>query len=392
MKKKNIVAFSLMLSLLIVPANAARTTDDVYNSLNYANQSAAYYLYRAERALDQANLHLNNIFTYFSTLLLRLDNYHVDLKSWLTYNNLGIGSWLYNIFSVESSVNNKLEQFVGDFQPVQVPVGYEQLEYLTGGEAINAYFTSHIIPSGQFGVEIDGIGSSAYRVWSCVFGVRQGDSSQSDRLFLGAVFHPLEDTFDLTLYAGTSYLRSYTTSLKDFPFHLSYRDLDCSTISKPIGIFHENNGRDWSSVISVKYLKFYDHNSCVCYYVPCRRLSDGIVGFYDLVGQSFYSSTGSGNFIPGPVKASWANTVINRLDTIIRDLEPQLDPELQSAVTDSVDGARGLQRGFGSVTSGVFGQMGSVGGTISDTFSGSGEGSAWSLYDVPYELMDPGGG
>lgn len=404
--KKNIVAFSLMLSLLIVPANAARTLDDVYNSLNYANQSAAYYLYRAERALDQANLHLNNIFTYFGTLLLRLDNYHVDLKSWLTYNNLGIGSWLYNIFTVESRVNTEvqqinstLEQFAGEFQPTLLPGDYQQLEYVRGGvlSAGRSYLITDVYPGPGFGYDVTGAISSSTS-WHYVFGAAPHYPPTSFPI-VGIQVRTSPSGFQYSQWVDDFTGVRIFLKQDSFPeqrYTLSLRDVALSdTFSVPITLFTLNQSNQvgqWGGFSDIYDISFYNSTGLYRRYIPARRLSDGVVGFYELVTGSFKPSDGPAGFQGGPVKTSWANTVINRLDTIIDKLDPQLDSELQSTVTESVDGARGLQRGFGSVTSGVFGQMGSVGGTISDTFSGSGDGSAWFLYDVPYELMDPEGG
>lgn len=52
------------------------------------------------------------------------------------------------------------------------------------------------------------------------------------------------------------------------------------------------------------YRHIFADNKCtlslVAKYIPCYRLSDNKVGFYDVVNEKFWSSAGSGNFIAGP--------------------------------------------------------------------------------------------
>lgn len=45
--------------------------------------------------------------------------------------------------------------------------------------------------------------------------------------------------------------------------------------------------------------KLYASAVLVCDFVPCRRLSDGAIGMFDLVSQSFFGNSGTGSFIGG---------------------------------------------------------------------------------------------
>ena len=46
----------------------------------------------------------------------------------------------------------------------------------------------------------------------------------------------------------------------------------------------------------------YDDGTCVRDFVPCRRNEDGVAGFYDLAGETFYASANTGvAFVAGPV-------------------------------------------------------------------------------------------
>lgn len=45
--------------------------------------------------------------------------------------------------------------------------------------------------------------------------------------------------------------------------------------------------------------KLYNNNTLVREFVPCRRLSDNVVGLYEIVEGSFYTNKGTGNFVGG---------------------------------------------------------------------------------------------
>ena len=51
----------------------------------------------------------------------------------------------------------------------------------------------------------------------------------------------------------------------------------------------------------IYYLRLYDHTGRkVRDFVPCYRKEDGKPGMYDLVGRTFYTNLGTGEFIKGP--------------------------------------------------------------------------------------------
>lgn len=62
---------------------------------------------------------------------------------------------------------------------------------------------------------------------------------------------------------------------------------------------------------SIAYLKIEQDNVLVRDFVPCKRLSDGAIGMYDLVSQSFFGNAGTGEFIAGPpvIEPTWGSGV-----------------------------------------------------------------------------------
>jgi len=49
------------------------------------------------------------------------------------------------------------------------------------------------------------------------------------------------------------------------------------------------------------YFKAYQNDTLVRDYIPARRDSDGVLGMYDLVSGTFFTNSGTGNFIAGPM-------------------------------------------------------------------------------------------
>lgn len=53
----------------------------------------------------------------------------------------------------------------------------------------------------------------------------------------------------------------------------------------------------WSRTINWYSFKIWNDNILLGHYVPCYRVSDNIVGMYDLVTESFYTNVGTGAFV-----------------------------------------------------------------------------------------------
>ncbi len=54
--------------------------------------------------------------------------------------------------------------------------------------------------------------------------------------------------------------------------------------------------------IKMYYFKIYNNNSLTRDYIPAKRDSDGVLGMYDTVTNTFFTNSGTGNFIAGPVQ------------------------------------------------------------------------------------------
>ena len=63
----------------------------------------------------------------------------------------------------------------------------------------------------------------------------------------------------------------------------------------------EDNVSYGSTKMKIYYFQLYDNGTLVRDFIPARRNSDGVVGMYDIVNQTFYTNPGGTNFVAGPV-------------------------------------------------------------------------------------------
>lgn len=75
----------------------------------------------------------------------------------------------------------------------------------------------------------------------------------------------------------------------NYPFYLFARDVS--------GLLKDNSG----SSITMKYFKIYRDGEMVRNFIPARRDSDGEIGMYDMVTNTFFTNAGTGEFIAGSV-------------------------------------------------------------------------------------------
>lgn len=63
---------------------------------------------------------------------------------------------------------------------------------------------------------------------------------------------------------------------------------------------HRNTGSDsWTGSIKKSMFKVFDGTSLIMDLVACYRISDGVIGMYDLIGNTFYTNSGTGTFTKG---------------------------------------------------------------------------------------------
>lgn len=70
----------------------------------------------------------------------------------------------------------------------------------------------------------------------------------------------------------------------------------------PLTLFCGNTGGAYNEMANLRMwsCKVYDNSVLIRDFYPCRRLSDGTIGLYDMASGGFYANGGTGSFIAGP--------------------------------------------------------------------------------------------
>lgn len=87
----------------------------------------------------------------------------------------------------------------------------------------------------------------------------------------------------------------------EFSPNNAYTDL---TTVNPMSIFAWTNSNGTSGDyinkgVRIYYLRFYNGDTKMADFIPCYRKSDGEIGMYDTVSQTFYTNQGTGTFLKG---------------------------------------------------------------------------------------------
>lgn len=91
--------------------------------------------------------------------------------------------------------------------------------------------------------------------------------------------------------------------------------------------------------------KIYNNNELIRHFIPAKRLSDSVVGMYDLISNTFFTNRGTGSFVAGPVYNSsivLTDAITNGLtDLQLKGSEVKNKPE---AFLDSVVAKGGTEQ------------------------------------------------
>ena len=98
---------------------------------------------------------------------------------------------------------------------------------------------------------------------------------------------------------------TYDYSIVDYTHDKYFRRTGVSytpmgTVSTPIYLFALNTSYAVSGTNRCYYFKLYRDGRIILDGVPCYRKSDGVAGLYDLVTGTFFTNSGSGEFVKGP--------------------------------------------------------------------------------------------
>ena len=203
--------------------------------------------------------------------------------------------------------------------------GYEELEYVEGTTtgSTGSYIDTGIKPTQNTKVEVK-FSVNELGANQCVIGGRNASSGDQRNSFSiwGNVSNKIRFDYQSTsiLYPSTSAAISANTVytvIKDKEKNYvdgvqqNSNDITTFTSNYSMFLFAVNSGVSGSqSCLSGKiyYCKIWDNDILVRDFIPVKRLSDNAIGMYDRVSGTFFTNSGTGDFVGGTSKGILQNT------------------------------------------------------------------------------------
>ena len=207
-----------------------------------------------------------------------------------------------SLTTLKGKMNTTLK---GDTQQGKLPSTYQQVEYIesTG----QAYIDTGIIPNTNTKIDIsfELITKGNYGI---IFGGEDAYNSNGFHLY------NTSGNFDISFGAR------YSASMIPFELNTKYKFImdktgftlngtpsvpfETNTISTTYSIYlfavhRATNVTETNAQKRIYYCKLYNNGTLVRDMIPCYRVSDNVIGMYDVVGKQFYTNAGSGSFTKG---------------------------------------------------------------------------------------------
>ena len=202
---------------------------------------------------------------------------------------------------------------IGQSEQVILPSEYQQVEYIesTGTQFLttNTYINNNnisiktkITTPNMPSMEQDIIGNQDNTTGRFILGLYNNIVFGYSRNNIGADANVIS-----TSYSGKQTLEieldyNYSSSKKtlkvnDTSYDMAYTQ-SISNSNNAVQIFGNGNGEN-RLVGKVYYLKLYKGDTLSIDLYPCYRISDNVIGMYDLVTSTFYTNQGTGTFTKG---------------------------------------------------------------------------------------------
>lgn len=169
-----------------------------------------------------------------------------------------------------------------------LPSEYQQVEYIDGSES-GAVIDTGIQPTQDTWAKIKL--NPLVITGDCLFGTKGASDNMDWRLFNhnGVVYFDYKNirVTGCSLPVGTA---------KELYLHTIEQ---VGEFSIPYDIFINGWTASNTSKAEWYYVKIYEGDEMLRSFVPCYRIADNVVGMFDLVTQTFYTSAGSGSFTAG---------------------------------------------------------------------------------------------
>jgi len=207
--------------------------------------------------------------------------------------------------SVHDNAHCLLYEVRGAVQTQTLPSGYTQLEYIeaTGEQYIDTGIVIHYgdcITTNLVITRSDGL----YRP---LFGAAQNGTARhlyvsyngSGSWFANVFFEPVllpNKMYNLELCVAQSDNQASRLVVNNINTYFAPITVEYLSLK----IF-ARNGTEYRSMLKMYNLTIRRNNNLVIKLIPARRDSDGELGMYDTVSNTFFTNSGTGEFIAGPV-------------------------------------------------------------------------------------------
>lgn len=181
-----------------------------------------------------------------------------------------------------------------------LPTGYTQLTYVEAPLYTQTYINTGITATNSTGFYVEALTNDANSgaTYGCLFGGRKGSNSSDFQL---STYTATNSGFSGTLRRGTSSQNynahitagtKFTATLSGTSYTMDgteYTTAASISSGKVIYLFALNNNGTATQYGHFRCYRFklYSGDTEVLDYVPARRNSDNVVGFYDLVAEAF---------------------------------------------------------------------------------------------------------
>lgn len=193
----------------------------------------------------------------------------------------------------------------------QVPAGYTQLKYLesTGTQ----YIDTGIAPTNTTGLMVKF--NRQTNGDQVVVGILSGNggAGQIDvNPWRGTLTMPFAESYSYGICGQMIDKIDYEVSInyknnrKRYVNGISVLDISKTLVAHDNTIYmfagHSGSGpADWFLKGHIYYLQITEGTELVRNFIPARRNSDGVLGMYDTVSNTFFTNKGTGEFIAGPI-------------------------------------------------------------------------------------------
>lgn len=198
------------------------------------------------------------------------------------------------------------------FEQITLPSDYQEVRYIqsTGTQYIN---TGYVLKSNNLKIDLDAAWTgSASGTFASYFGFMKSSSDVVPRIGL----HNYSGTF---MYGCNATINTDAVDKKDHAFTLSGNGsaqslaidgeivntsstaYNLSSNNLSLLLLARNLAGSSNNLIPAKIYRFKltVDGQVQRYMFPCYRKSDNVIGMYDIIGNTFYTNSGSGKFLKG---------------------------------------------------------------------------------------------